>query len=94
MTELINNIYTYKTGDNTFHFSVETIVNKGTYMIAHVTQVTSFVGTDLECEFENGVAIHNWRIQCHHSKTEMDAISYAGRKLIKDFNKYKLRYKD
>lgn len=94
MTELIANIYSYKTGSNTFHFSTECIVQKGSYFIVHVTQITDFKGTDLEEDFENGLAIHKWKIQCKHEKTEMSAISFAGRKLIKDFDKYKLRFKN
>lgn len=93
MTELVNNIYSLKKGDNTFHFSTETVVNKGTYFIVHITQITDFRGTELENDFDNGLCVHNWKIQCKHEKSEMGAISFAGRKLIKDFDKYKLRYK-
>lgn len=94
MTELINNIYELKTKGNTFNFSTECIVQKGSYYIVHITQITDFNGTELEGDFENGICINKWKIQCNSEKTEMSAISFAGRKLIKDFDKYKLRYKN
>ena len=94
MTTLENKIYSLKKGDNTFHFSTECIVQKGSYYIVHITQITDFKGTEMENDFDNGLCIHKWKIQCKHEKTEMSAISFAGRKLIKDFDKYKLRYKN
>lgn len=71
-----------KNGDHTFNFSVYRDNVGFVVFLKQTTKVSYLEGCEDMEDFEC-----TYKCVCHHSKSEHSAISYAGEKYIKNWNK-------